>query len=262
MAETSFAVIADGFSVNLKAVDRLLDFDRVIIDVAVEGLQELAVELEQQHSRRRAATTIRNRAKLLTNIKSANSLRPQYETIFNQCVVLLISYFTSAIHTLFRQGIVIALSKGADVPVMSEELKLSWRTMAQSEAEREAVFADLLVTQQNISFQDMQSISRAFKEHLNIQLKRSVDTNNIILGQAARHVIVHAGSIIDKKMIRQVAGCIPRTLKQELELGDRLQFNPQEIRVLSQSMIVYVNDVTSALNVALEDEKRAAYRRP
>jgi hypothetical protein len=252
-AEKSFATIADIFGVNLQEVERLLDFDRIIIDVAVESLRELALELEKQQSHRRAATTIRNRAKLLANIKSADSLRPQYETIFNQCVVLLISYFTSAIHTLFRQGIIVALSKAADVPVMNEELKFSWRTMAQAEAERETVFADLLVAQQNISFQDMQSISRAFKEHLNVQLKRSVDTNNIILGQAARHVIVHAGGTIDKKMIRQVADCIPRTLKQELKLGDRLQFNPQEIRVLSKSMIAYVNDATCALNVTLEN---------
>jgi hypothetical protein len=250
------------FRTNVNAVDRLLDFDRTIIDVAVEGLQTLALELEQQHSLRRAATRIRNRATMLTNIKTADSLRPQYENIFNQCVVLLISYFTSAIHTLFRQGIVLALSKDVNVPVLSKELKFSWRTMAHDEGEREGVFADLLIAQQNISFQDMQSISRAFKEYLNVQLKRSIHMKNIILGQAARHVIVHAGSIIDKKMIRQVAGCIPRTLKEEPKLGDRLQFNPQEIRVLSESMIVYVNDVISALNVALEDEKRSAYRRP
>src|SRR5262245_33008573 len=254
-AEQSFAVIADAFKVNVNAVDRLLNFDHVIIDVAVEGLGGLAFELEEQHGSRRAATIIRNRAKLLANIKSADSLRSQYETIFNQCVVLLVSYFTSAIHTLFRQGIVVALSKGADVPVMSEELKFSWRTMAQAEAEREAVFADLLIAQQNISFQDMQSISRAFKEHLNVQLKRSVDTNNIILGQAARHVIVHAGGIVDKKMLRQVSGCNPRRLKRELKLDDRLQFNPQEIRVLSESMTVYVNDATSALNGALENRE-------
>ena len=101
----------------------------------------------------------------------------------------------------------------------------------------------------------MQSISRAFKEHLNVQLKRSVDTNNIILGQAARHVIVHAGGIVDKKMLRQVSGCNPRSLKRELKLDDRLQFNPQEIRVLSESMTVYVNDATSALNGALENRE-------
>jgi hypothetical protein len=255
-AEQSFAVIADVFKVNVNAVDRLLNFDRVIIDVAVQGLGELALELEEQHGSRRAAKIIRNRAQLLANIKAGDSLRPQYETIFNQCVVLLISYFTSAIHTLFRQGIVVALSKRANVPVLGEELKLSWRTLTDSETEREAIFADQIIAQNKISFQDMQSISRAFREQLNVQLKRSVDTNNIILGQAARHVIVHAASIIDKKMINQIADATPRTVKQELKVRDRLQFSPEEVRVLSESMVSYVNAAASALKIALKTEEK------
>jgi hypothetical protein len=257
--ERSFANIAHVFRANVYAMDRLLDFDRIIIDVAVEGLRELALELEGRQGLRGAATTIRSRAKLLANIKANNSLRPEYETIFNQCVVLLISYFTSAIHTLFRQGIVVALSKGANVPVLSEELKLSWRTLADAEAEREAIFADQIIAQQKISFQDMQSISRAFREQLNVQLKRSVDTNNIILGQAARHVIVHAASIIDKKMIQQVANATPRTVKQELKVGDRLQFSPQEVRIVSESMISYINGAISALNIVLKTNKNGDY---
>jgi hypothetical protein len=244
-----FAPLLQSFKANVQTVDRLLDFDRVIIETAVEGLQELADNLGKLGSRS-AAKTVSNRAQLLANIKKADSLRPQYETMFNQCVVLLVSHFASAVHALCRHGIIVALSKGTNVPVITQELKLSWRAIAEAETEREGLFADLLISQQDISFQDMQSISRAFKDHLNIQLKRSVDTNNVILGQAARHVIVHAAGVVDNRMLRQISGCRPRTLKENLSLGERLQFSPQEVRLLSGSMINYVDHVTSRLNDA------------
>jgi hypothetical protein len=65
--------------------------------------------------------------------------------MFNQCVVLLVSYFGSALHTLFRKGVATALSSGADVPVAKRELKVSWNVVVQTGDEPSAIFADLLM---------------------------------------------------------------------------------------------------------------------
>jgi len=56
-----------------------------------------------EQGRNTASTTVSNRVAALKKNRSSNSLRPRYATIFNQCVVLLVSYFGSAVHSLFQR---------------------------------------------------------------------------------------------------------------------------------------------------------------
>jgi hypothetical protein len=246
---TDFQTTVTSFATNVHEVERLLDFDRLIIDVAVDALRQLERELDERHLHS-VLPIVKNRASALSNVQDNESLRPQYQAMFNQCVVLLVSYFGSAVHTLFRQGVSAALAADADVPAAGEELKVSWRAVAQVEGDREAMFADLLIAQHDISFQDMQSISRAFKRELGLEIVRSEETNDIILGQAARHVIVHSGGLVDKQMLRQIGGATPRKLKQHVEANTPVRFTPPEVRLLATSMISYLKAVSHRLAAA------------
>jgi hypothetical protein len=190
---------------------------------------------------------LQNRLLMLTNIQKG-SMAAQYQAMFNQCVVLLVSYFDSALHTLFRQGVATALAAGAEVPAAEENLKISWRTVSEAEGDREFLFADLLISQHDISFQDMKSIGRAFKEQLKIEIPRIPETNNVILGQAARHALVHAGGIVDPIMVRQVENAKPRTLMTKVIPESVIRFSPEEVRTLSTSMSAYVQRVVQLLD--------------
>jgi hypothetical protein len=96
----------------------------------------------------------------------------------------------------------------------------------------------------------MQSVARAFKNHLQIELKRSTDTDNIVFGQASRHVIAHAGGIVDDKMARQISGASLRTLKSKVAPLVAIQFEPSEVRLLAVSMKTYIDTVAGLLNAA------------
>jgi hypothetical protein len=252
----SFQGTAEAFAQNAQEVERLLTFDRLIIDVAVEGLKHIEAALEEKNINS-VVHVVRNRARLLSNIAESQSLQPYYAAMFNQCVVLLVSYFGAATHTLFRQGVSAALAAGATVSAASEELKVSWRAVAQAEGDREAMFADLLIAQHDISFQDMQSIRRAFEKHLGVPIERTEGANNIIMGQAGRHVIVHAGGVIDAKLVRQVTGAQPRELLPELAVGARLRFQPSDVRLLADSMRLCVASIVAALTEAEAQWQRA-----
>lgn len=241
----------EAFRLNAAAVDRLLDFDRVILEVAVSGLRDLEQQLDSRHLHS-AVPLVRNRATLLENLKATDSLRPQYEAIFNQCVVLLVSYFTSAQHTLFRDAVVAALSLNADVPATSEEVKMAWRTVVQAETDQEEMFAESLIAQHDISFQDMQSVCRAFDKHLQIKVEKTLDVNDIILGHAARHVIAHAAGVVDRKMINQVKGAIPRRLRETLVEGEGIRFSTEEVRSLATSMGNHLSGLTATVATAIE----------
>jgi hypothetical protein len=255
--ELTFGDTATSFAANALEVDRLLSFDRLIIDVAIDGLRQIEAALEDRnlHS---VLPVVRNRAALLSNVAESESLRPQYAAMFNQCVVLLVSYFGAAAHTLFRQGVAAALAAGANVAAATDELKVSWRAVAQAEGDREVMFADLLIAQHGISFQDMQSIRRAFEKHLDVLIERSAGLNDIIMGQAARHVIVHAGGIVDNKLIRQVADAKPRTLMPAPALGDYIRFQPSDVRLLAASMTACLAAIVDSLGRAQAEWQRSA----
>jgi len=231
--------IVSTFRANVSVVEQLLEFGNVVIDAAIGALTELEAQLESRnlHS---AVTLVQNRAAMLAQIKRGDSLRPQYEAMFNQCVVLLVSHFGSAVHSLFKHGVEEALRLGTKVPAASHELRVSWDSVVRSDDKLEGLFADLLIAQNDISFQDMQSIARAFKNHLQVDVHRTNDVNNIILGQAARHVIVHSAGGVDRKMTKQVADAHPRGLMVDVAVGAVIQFNPDEVRTLATSMNNYL----------------------
>src|SRR6185312_2015447 len=98
------------------------------------------------------------------------------------------------------------------------------------------VIADRTVAEDDIRFRDMKSIARAFKETLEVDLVRDDLINDIILGQAARHVLVHAGGKIDERFRKQVAGAKPRKLKPALPIDGAIEFPPDEVNSLADAM--------------------------
>jgi hypothetical protein len=168
--------------------------------------------------------------------------------MFNQAVVLLVSYFAAALHDLFRTAVAARLLlDDVDSPLMREELKLSFRKIRERGWDLRAIAADLLVEQKDLTFQDMKSTAEAFRVYVGIRIKRDEKVNNIIVAQASRHVIVHAGHQVTQRMLHQIRDCQPRKLKPSLELGTLVQFSPDEIDIVANSMKDYVGEVAASL---------------
>ena len=64
--------------------------------------------------------------------------------------------------------------------------------------------------------------------------------NNIILAQACRHVIVHAGGEVTPKLLRQISSAVPRDIKIEMVGNATVQFSQQEIQAVADSMMRYL----------------------
>jgi hypothetical protein len=227
------------FADRVAGVIGLLEFDNFVVDHLVGGLSGVVEELESKRQNS-AAQVVSNRLKALTNIRSAQALRPMYGTIHNQCVVLLVSYFDATMGDLFRAAIACALKAGRDVPAGDRSVELSWRSLSKPDAPLEALIAERIVDQDDISFQDMQSIRRAFSKNLGLDLGRGENANDVIVGQAARHVMAHAGGIIDDRFRKQISAAHPRRIKNSLPASGAIEFEPHEVRVLAESMTGFV----------------------
>jgi hypothetical protein len=235
------------FDANLISVRKLINLDREVVDLAVQGVSALHQTLVKQ-GYDNPALNAKNTLISLQRIKEHDSLLPRFRVVFNQAVVLLVSYFGSAIHELFRIGVSARLVlDDENSTLMKEELKLTFRSIRERGWMLNDIAADLLVDKKDLTFQDMRSISSAFNDYVGVNLTRDNTVNNIIVAQACRHVIVHAGHEVTAKLMHQIRDASPRKLKPDLTLGELVQFDPAEIDRVADSMKTYVAKVAAAL---------------
>lgn len=240
-----YKTIATSFTDNARDVERLIDFDRDVVELMIMSLDGLKKDVPSQlHS---FAGRIERATQIIRNIRDNESLKPKYGTVCNQAVVLLVSHFSSAVGDLFRKAISVAVDHDKNDVLLNEELKVTFRDMRDNSWNMKNAAADLLIAKKDLTFQDMQSIVRAFSSYVDIQIQKDEQTNNIILGQASRHVIVHAGAMVTEKMIKQVSGAFPRKIKPSLTAGTTLVFTKEEVLQLRDEMLMFIHKLVSKL---------------
>lgn len=227
------------FRENIKDIYKLMSFDRVVLDFAISGIIELQERLRRSYNIENPRHLAENTLRMLENIRSNDSLRPQYQVIYNQCIVLLVSVFASSVSDLFRQGINDLAHNDNSKELHNEELKISVSQLLEFDGEIKEYLGSFVAEKNDLSFQDMKSIGRAFKTYFGFTIEKDDNVNNIIMAQAGRHVIVHDSARINERLMRQVSGAKPRTLKPNLS-GNVIQFSDVEVKQAGESMTNYL----------------------
>lgn len=240
-----YTKIATTFAKNASDVERLIDFDRDVIEIMLMLLKSLKDDVPpQMHS---FSGRIDRTAKILGDIRNNESLKSKYGAVCNQAVVLLVSHFASTLGDLFRKAVSESLDREGNKVLLDEELKLTFKEIKDRNWNIKDAAGDLLIAKKDLTFQDMQSTVRAFASYIDVQIEKDQCVNNIILGQAARHVIVHASALITDRMVKQVAKASPRTLKQEIALNQSLVFTKEEVLELKTEMVGFVSALIAKL---------------
>jgi hypothetical protein len=249
---TKLIRIKDGFIKNSESVKELMNFDRIILDFSISKLDELNVKLK--------ALDINNPQLLvdftlqaLRGIREHDSLRQKYESIYNQCLVLLVSHYTLTMEDIFKCGVNILISENKFKMNNSDDsIKISISELRSLNFDLSGNFGELLLNKKDISFQDMQSLNRAYSQYLDISLPIDKNLNNIIFAQAARHSIVHSSAHADDKFINQIRNLNPRDLKVSIKKKDVINMTPEEILIIDESMretLDYcINQIKAATN--------------
>ena len=95
----------------------------------------------------------------------------------------------------------------------------------------------------------MKSISRAMQDYFGVDLPMDKTVNNIITMQACRHAIAHVGEIADEKLINQLRNSSERDIQKNLDIGNRIEFTPDEIKSGGDDMIKYFRNLVEKLTV-------------
>jgi hypothetical protein len=229
--DTVIASAEETFSKNVEAVHKLMEFDDALIQFCILRFSDLALRLEKSGIANNLTLGTNRMLDQLKTIRQNQSLRSQYIEIFNQSLVLLVSYFGSSIRDLFKVTFIFALDSGKLGRLGEQDIKISLADLHIAGDDLSGKLADVFIIQKDISFQDMQSIGRAFNQYLGFKPQRDSHVNNII-----RHAIVHNGSKSDAKLLKQIADAKPRDLKQTFSLDKKIQFEPSEIKLIGESM--------------------------
>lgn len=218
-----------------------MNFDRDVQDMAIQQIESLHQQFVSEgitNEQRNGKRTL----DILKGIRTNDSLRPRYKTIFNQAVVLLVSYFGSALSDCFRSATQIAITY-REKRILDEDINLKVDEIVSSQDSIGDALGDLIIQKKDISFQDMKSVHRAFKKYFGIEIEKNENVNNIIVGQACRHSIVHEGGRVNSRIVNQVINAKPRSLKPDIKENDNLEFSTDEVHQLGMHMKTYVTDL-------------------
>ncbi len=241
--------VLESFEKHVESVHRLMNFDRDVLSFAIEAIEQLQERLTKHHQLDNPHLTAGRTIEMLRGYREHDSLRSRYKTIFNQALVLLVSYFGSSVHDVFRNGVSDALATDNESTLLREQVKISFADLKEANFDLRSRAPDLLINAKDISFQDMKSIARAFKENLGIEIEKTQMVNEIIAAQACRHVIVHAGAVADESLVRQLSGAHPRTLKPKILAGHLIEFSTEEVTLAASSMVEYLRKLEAKVQL-------------
>jgi hypothetical protein len=262
------------FQTNAASVRKLLEFDQLVLEVALRQLRSLEKSTVSQWTRvlkrlgempedsddpkLSPVLSVKTTIGVMERMHENQSLKPHYEVMINQGIVLLVSYFGSAVRDLSRAGVVQALSQGTHKDILQFKLSASAEELRDLDRPVIEFIADHIVESSDLSFQDMKSIGRIWKDYFGFDHARDSILNDIIAAQACRHAIVHSGLIADNRLIGQLKNATPRSIKPDLALGDRIQFTREEVGRAEAAMTTYIERAAADLDASLRREAERA----
>jgi len=237
------------FRSHCESVNQLVHFDDDILGFAVNVLRELEASEEGAGKRMK----LKNAMSAVVNAKENKSLKGRYEVILNQCLVLLVSYFGSALSDMYRLSVSEFLFDPGSEYLKSKEIKVSVEEIFSYEVGIGADLGSILIDKAQISFQDMQSVSRTFKDYFGVDIAKDSTVNDIIAIHIARHAIVHNAAKLDNKRMKTLTGAVPRNLFLNAMDGVAFKVTEEVVAASIKQMEAYLTSLTRKLVAAREN---------
>ncbi len=241
-----YSYIVKNFTSQVEEVKKLSSFDQDILSVVIGSLESLSVDLHRAGIDNPSLLPDKT-IDIIKNVKTHGSLRQRYETINNHSIVLLVSYFSSAVGDLFNAAVDYAVQNYLPLTkkLEKEEIKLSISDLQAYGYDLNGEIGRIIARKSDISFQDMQSISRTFTNFLGVSLDwNEYDfVHNIIAGQACRHAIVHNAEVVDESCVGQLKSAKKRAVALDLKLDDKIVFSDDDVKLVGEAMVNYMSEL-------------------
>ena len=231
------------FDDSCKSVIQLRDFDQLLMHVVVDLFTNMQSKFAQA-TPNGTLKAVENAHRTLIAIKDNESLGPHYESIHNQCIVLLVSHFTSALKEMLVRFFDIALLDHRFERLGKQDFKLSVSELREASSDSSRSYGDIFLSKRDVSFQNLESIDRLFRDSFGVSIEKDPKVQDLILAMEARHCIVHSGSKVERKTAQHLRAAPDRSIKPHLSEGDRITFTKDEINLVLDRMKDYLNGLS------------------
>lgn len=236
------------FIENLKTVDQIVETPSTVGTVAVDMLRALQKENEKLSGFIPYKQKLEEIISTIDKIKSHKVLKEQYQVIYNQATVLIISHFESFLSDIFK-SVFDDYSYLMSWPDKKTQLDLNMLNYSYSPTLGEIIIHNLRAKGE-VNFQDLQSTIRTFEEYLQMKPKfENSLIDDIIYYQALRNVIIHNSGKVDEKFLKQT-----RNLKTKPYngIGDEIHITEIDFikikKVFNNAVTIITDDVNTRIN--------------
>jgi len=232
------------FENQIESVNDLIEFDKMILDFCITQLKTLNDRLKNG-----AATKFTNPYYLadnsiqaLENIKRNQSFAKHYSTIYNQCLVLLVSHFTLTIEKIFSSILKFQFTNKGLSSNAKNSIQLTLDELEEVNQNPD-LLQKLLVTKKRLSFQNFGNITRSFENYLGITIEGDQKVSDIKFAFECRHLIVHNLSKVDEKFVKSCGSIRDRNIKKAIYLNEPITFTKSELEFVKLSMLLFIQEL-------------------
>ncbi|MFA6176187.1 MAG: hypothetical protein WC765_06385 [Phycisphaerae bacterium] len=242
--------IFDNFQKNTERVKELLRIDKLMQDIYIRALESVERRITDADfiKTHPLLKPLQSGIANLKTIRKHESSSSYYEIVYNQSVVLLVSYFESTLEDLFTNILFIKISDGTLNYPTNKIIKLNLKQLCELITNHEKI-PEVWLSQNEINFQNINNVESTFKDYFGISSCEDKHIDNVKMGVICRHIIVHSGEIISPSNVESVGKTIHRDIMKNFTAGDKIRFEPEEITKICESMEIYINNIVKQIKV-------------
>ncbi|QHU89840.1 hypothetical protein GWK73_04385 [Candidatus Saccharibacteria bacterium oral taxon 955] len=177
---------------------------------------------------------IQNSINSLENIKE-ESMKEQFSVIYSQMCVLAVS----SLEAILKDYFVDSFNNKTDINMENKklnEIKVTIRDIIDNELNFDNKLGSLILERDKPNFQDLKSILSNFKNYFNkdIDLESNLK-KKLCFYLEVRHLLVHKGSVVDKKFINSTE-VLDANIKN-YEVGDTVEIKSSDWIDMKQAFL-------------------------
>lgn len=240
--------ITDAFQSNLDKTETLLTFDEILQQFCLSALRKAKRGLDS-FGNENPRFSIDPTIKSIETIRQNASMKSSYEIMYNQCIVIMVSFFGSALEDIFKEALNEIMGHEDIGELKSEGFKITLEEWQTGE------IADIFVQKKDdINFQNMKSTTRSFETYIGLSpIEQDEMIDNINLAQIMRHCIVHSGCNITSKAYNQLKKVKKRSIKVSITKGEYVQFTEKEVHQIKDDMLLFMKSLSSKVLNAVKN---------
>lgn len=238
-----YVSVLDKFRDNMAEVKSLLKIGTEISEIAIAYLLDIYNELESLSGHLPLKNKIMRSVSVMDKLKNSPVHEQHNAQIYNPLLVSIVSNFESFLNDMVRA----IGSNNPEIIEWPEKTNIYLDTNLLGTKTRS--LGDLIlagVQKKGITFQDLQSTRKFFKEYLKINIEISKENEeSIIMAHAVRHIIVHAYSEVSPQFIQQI-----RNTKygRQFKEGNRIIVSEDTFKKYYQTLLNTADSITDEVS--------------